>query len=457
MQKKFSGRINFTGERLARVVGVLSFMVYGYGLFPGRIYKDSATMFQLMSEGRSTDQWNALYFWFISVTSNKGQFPFLSALICAALFYISLFLFVDALPTQEENKRKTLLVIVVTPFVGVFGFTIGHDVTATSGILLLLRALFVMKKSKLQKNELFIVALGVVLSSTSILGCAAVFGFSVVLFFRNRKLISILSLSICAALTLGSASLFSIERSESDLSIAAVLGDLKCIAQHPDSKIEEKDWESLIELAPKDLWLEPMSCTVADNAFFALENASRSKSKVLETWISLARNNPQIMLQARIHRASNALPPIFFRSPPNMFDTSYSNPVGAVAASDLQIAPDLFKTSVDLPINELNELPNQRILETTVLLPTFFLNQRSDLWGWGGFWLTLTFLLIIVRFRNAARPQLVNLIPLVCVHLTLILFSPSPSPRYVFASILVGIVFSLNFAVDGLKWARAKA
>lgn len=457
MQMKPRRGIDFIRERWTWTVGVLSFIVYGYGLFPGRIYKDSATMLQLMSEGQSTDQWNALYFWLISLTSFKGQFPFLSALICAALLYISLFLFVDALPTQEENKRKILLLIIVTPFVGVFGFTIGHDVTATSGILLLLRALFIMKKSKLQKKELVIVALGVVLSSTSILGCAAVFGFSLVLFFRNSKLISILSISISAGLTLGSASLLSIERSEIDLSIAAVLGDLKCIAQHPGSKIEEKDWESLIELGPKELWLEPMSCTVADHAFFALESASRSKSKVMKTWISLARNNPQIMLQARIQRASNALPPLFFRSPPNMFDTSYSNPVGAAAASDLQIAPDLFKTSVDLPINEVNELPYQKLLETTVLLPTFFLNQRSDLWGWGGFWLTLTFLLIIIRFRTAASPQLVNLIPLACVHLTLILFSPSPSPRYVFASILVGIVFSLNFAVDSLKWGRAKA
>lgn len=456
MRIKLRGGIDSIYDRWTWAVGALSYIVYGYGLFPGRVYKDSATMFQLMSEGQSTDQWNALYFWLISLTSNKGQFPFLSALICAALFYISLFLFVDALPVQVENKRKVLLLIIVTPFAGVFGFTIGHDVTATSGILLLLRALFIMKKSKLQKKELLSIAMGVVLSSTSILGCGAVFGFSLVLFFRNRKMISILCISISAGLALGSASLLSIEQSESDLSIAAILGDLKCIAQHPGSKIEEKDWESLIELAPKELWLEPKPCMVADHAFFALENASGSKSKVVKTWISLARNNPQIMLQARIQRASNALPPLFFRSPPNMFDTSYSNPVGDSAASDLQIAPDLFKTSVDLPINEVIELPYQKIVETIVLLPTFFLNQRSDLWGWGGLWLTLTFLLITIRFRNAATSHLVNLIPLACVHLTLILFSPSPSPRYVFASILVGIVFSLNFAMDSLKWVRAK-
>jgi hypothetical protein len=456
MQMKLRRGIDSIRVRRAWTVGVLSYIAYGYGLFPGRIYKDSATMFQLMSEGQSTDQWSALYFWFISLISNKGEFPFLSALICAALLYISLFLFVDALPIQEENKEKILVLIIVTPFVGVFGFTIGHDVTATSGILLLLRALFLMKKSKLPKKELLSVALGVVLSSTSILGCAAVFGFSLVLFFRNRRLISILSLSISAALTLGSASLLSIERSEIDLSIAAILGDLKCIAQHPDSKIEDKNWEDLIKLAPKEAWLEPKSCTIADHAFFALEKASRSKYEVVKTWISIARDNPQIMLQARIQRASNVLPPVFFRSPPNMFDTSYSNPVGASAGSDLQIAPDLFKTSVDLPINEVNELPQQKILETAVLLPTFILNQRSDLWGWGGFWLTLTFLLIIIRFRNAAGSHLVNLIPLFCVHWTLIFFSPSPSPRYVFASILVGIVISLNFAVDSLRLVRAK-
>jgi len=438
------------------IIGVLSFVTYGYGLFPGRIYKDSATMFELMSKGKSTDQWNALYFWFLSLTSNRGQFPFVPALICAALLYFSVFLFIESLPIIEQNKRKIFLFIIITPFVGVFGFTIGHDVTATSGILLLVRILFVMNNSKLPKQEIPLTVLGVVLSSTSFLGCAAVFGFSLVIFYRNKKLISICSILASVAITLVGPSLLSIERTKIDLSLATLVGDMKCIAQHPGAEISQNDWEVLTALGPKARWLEPKSCAIADNAFFALESASNSKPEVLRTWLSLIGNNPQIMLQARIQRASNALPPIFFRSPPNMFDTSYANPVGALAANDLQIAPDLFKTSVDLPTNQAGRLPLQKIVESIVLVPAFFFNQRSDLWGWGGFWLTFAIFLVLIRFRKASSLYLVNLIPLIFVHLALILFSPSPSPRYVFASILVGIIFGLNLAVVGLRWVRAK-
>jgi len=448
--------INFLRNNSIAFAGVLSFFTFGYGLFPGRIYKDSATMFELMSEGRSTDQWNALYFWFLSLTSNRGQFPFIPALICAALLYVSVFLFIESLPILEQSKKQIFLFIIVTPFVGVFGFTIGHDVTATSGILLLLRILFITNSSKLPRSEILITALGVVLSSTSNLGCAAVLGFSLGMFFRNRKLISICSILASATITLAGPSLLSIERAEVDLSLAAFVGDIKCIAQHPEAEISQNEWEALTALGPKTRWLEPKSCAIADNGFFALESASNSKSEVLRTWMSLIRNNPQIMLQARIQRASNALPPIFFRSPPNMFDTSYSNPVGALAANDLQIHPDLFKTSVDLPANQVGRLPFQNILEPIVLLPTFFLNQRSDLWGWGGFWLTFAIFMLLIRFRKEAPFYLVNLLPLVFMHMALVLFSPSSAPRYVYASILVGIISLLNLVTTGMRWVKAK-
>ena len=448
--------IDFLRNNSMAFTGALSYITYGYGLFPGRIYKDSATMFELMSEGRSTDQWNALYFWFLSLTSNRGQYPFIPALICAALLYVSVFLFIESLPILAQSKKRIFTIIVITPFVGVFGFTIGHDLTATSGILLLLRILFTMNNHKLQRREILLAALGVVLASTSNLGCAAVFGFSLVMFYRNRKLIAICSILASAAITLAGPSLLSIERAKIDLSLASLVGDMKCIAQHPAAEISQNEWEALTALGPKARWLEPKSCAVADNAFFALQSASNSKSEVLRTWMSLIKNNPQIMLQSRIQRASNALPPIFFRSPPNMFDTSYANPVGASAANDLQIAPDLFKTSVDLPTNQVGRLPLQKIVETIVLVPTFFLNQRSDLWGWGGFWLTFAAFMLLIRFRKTSSHYLVNLAPLIFVHLALILFSPSPSPRYVFASILVGIIFGLNLAVVGLQWVRAK-
>jgi hypothetical protein len=246
-------------------------------------------MFELMLEGRSTDQWNAFYFWLIKISSNHGEFPFLSALICAALLYFSVFLFIKSLPMLEKSKKQVFLIIAFTPFVGVFGFTIGHDVTATSGVLLLLRTLFTMNDSRLQIKDFFIAAVGVVLSSTSILGVAAVFGFSIVMLIRTKKLVSLLSIIVTTTLTLASPNLFSVERAKIDLSLAALVGDLKCIAQHPDAEINKKEWESLNKLGPKSLWLEPKSCTAADYGFFALEGASKFKTEAVKTWISLSK------------------------------------------------------------------------------------------------------------------------------------------------------------------------
>jgi hypothetical protein len=308
-----------------------------------------------------------------------------------------------------------------------------------------------MNKSKLRTKDFIFTALGVGLSSTSILGCAAVFGFSLVIFFRHKKLIATCSIFFAAMITLAGPNLLSIDRSKIDLSLAAVLGDVKCIAQHPAAEISDSDWEELLKLGPKGDWLNPASCAIADYAFFALDKASDSKPTLVKVWLSMIKSNPQIMMQARIQRASNALPPVFFRSPPNMFDTSYSNPVGAFAGTDLQISPDLFKTSVDLDRTQIGRLPAQSVIETFVLAPTFLLNQRSDLWGWGGFWLTIAIFAALIRFGKESTSYLVNLVPLIFMHLTVVLFSPSPSPRYLFPSILVGLISGIYLASGGLN------
>ena len=89
------------------------------------------------------------------------------------------------------------------------------------------------------KKDFSIAAVGVVLSSTSILGVAAVFGFPLAMLIRTKKLVSLLSIVITTTLTLAGPNLFSVERAKNDLSLAALVGDLKCIAQHPDAEINK--------------------------------------------------------------------------------------------------------------------------------------------------------------------------------------------------------------------------
>lgn len=338
-------------------------------------------MLQMMQENKSTDQWTALYFWLMSITSNSGKHPFMATLFSAMLFYVSLIALIGVLPTKSTKPKNILYFFTLTPFVGVFAFTLGHDVTATSGIFLQLRILF-KGSFQIGKKESVIAFLGVFFACTSIIGFAASIGFLIIIFARRHLYLGGVLLVMSTLLVAVGPNIFSIERTDSNLGLGAVLGDIKCIAQHPESRIRESDWKTLEILAPRHKWIEPSTCAIADYAFFALEPSSRFKPDVLKVWLSMVKDNPQIFLMARIQRASVALPPLFFRAPPNMFDTRYENPVGLNSSTDLQIAPDLFKSSVDL--NYTKRLPGQKIVESVTLLPAFMFNQRSDLWGWGG-------------------------------------------------------------------------
>jgi len=281
--------------------------------------------------------------------------------------------------------------------------------------------------------------LAAVLSSTSGLGVVVTFGFCISLVIRKKMTLSLMCLSLSFLLFFAGSAIFNVERSKFDMSIMSFLGDVKCIAQHPEAEISESQWMQLKQFGDIKDWQEEHSCVVADYSFFAFENASRGNRKFITLWAELASQNPQIALQARIQRTSVALPPLFFRNPPNMFDTNYMNPVGVGAMSDLQIFPDLFKTSVDLPVGQKHQLFQQRILESLVLLPTFVLNQRSDVWGWGGLWLSIAFYLFYKYLGRRFDKLILVMLPILSLHAGIVLLAPAPSPRYAFPSVILGV------------------
>jgi hypothetical protein len=44
------------------------------------------------------------------------------------------------------------------------------------------------------------------------------------------------------------------------------IADLKCIAQHPEARINLSEWNFLIQLAPKNYWIEPLTCATSESA-----------------------------------------------------------------------------------------------------------------------------------------------------------------------------------------------
>jgi hypothetical protein len=425
-----------------QAIFLLSFLLYGYALFPGRIYGDSVTLIELMSLNQSVDTWGASYFRLLQLITINGQYVFLMSLLIGAIFYITLFNFIKCLSFDSNVKFIGASIFVFTPFVGVFAFTIGHDGLIASSFFIYLS--FLLKNSKkLCRKDIGQVIFAALLASTSGLGVILTIGFCVALVVRKLTVLSLISIVISTTFFFAGTSILGVEKSKYDMSIMSFLGEVKCIAQHQDAVISDPQWASLISLGSKEDWVKQDSCSAADYSFFAFENASKDKIKIIKLWSELSRQNPQIALQARIQRTSVALPPIFFRNPPNMFDTSYFNPVGMNAMNDLQISADMFKTSVDLPPRLKSSLPGQSFFEYLVLFPTFLLNQRSDLWGWGGLWLCIAVILLYRQMPKKKLDLAVVFLPSLALHAGVVLFAPQPSPRYVFTSVLLGVFLTI--------------
>ena len=416
-------------------------LVYFYGLFPGRIYRDSASLIELMKEGQSSDQWSALYFRYLQLLTINGRFLFtVSALNLAILIY-GIYRLIQSLNIEEKIKRRTFVILVWSPFVGVFGMTVGRDTVATAGILILTSQIIQLSEGRLLSDwkQRIVLSFSIILTCMSILGCAFLLALSLFFFLRSHKFLSLaIFILVAFNLTLMS-SVLQVSHHSEKLYLANVLGDMKCIAQHPDAVISENQWNKLTKLGSIELWKEPKSCWLADYSYFALESASVNSGKTLSLWKELFIQNPQISIVSRIQRASVALPPIFFSPPPNMIEMNYSLPVGLGTQDDLQKFSELFKTSVDSKYFQNKELPVQSALESLILFVALIFNQNSQIWGWAGLWISIA-LIFGRRLTKLSRTQfLLALLPLIFTHVVIVLASPAPNPRYLMSSTLLGI------------------
>ncbi len=421
---------------------------YAIGLFPGRIYRDSTSLLELMRVGESSDQWTALYFRYLQVTTINGKFLFLNAIIGLSILTLSFYWFMNSLGITRRTLINVRAVMIASPFLGVFGMTVGHDTTTASGVLLLVGMLIRLKKSQITKVQPAIVTFGFLLCSTSFLGFTAIIGFAFALGLVKRKALSVAIIGLTIFLFFFGSSILRVQSGSEDLRLTSLLGDIKCIAQHQDSNISRGQWVSIKQLAPETEWKAQTSCWIADNAYFALGAASKNPLGTAKLWANLAAQNPQILIMAHIQRASVALPPVFFSPPPNMIENNYAVPIGEGTADDLQKYSELFKTSVDDTPSKKMKLPLQSFFEHLALFVTFIFNQHSSLWGWAGLWLVTIILLGKKNTGIKTSDVLLFTAPLISMHSAMALVSPAPNPRYLMATTIIGITFCLQFVFD---------
>ena len=162
------------------------------------------------------------------------------------------------------------------------------------------------------------------------------------------------------------------------------LADIKCVAQHPEARITDKEWNYLILIASTEDWKKPITCASMDIANSELRSEKLEVLHPIEffkTYLSIATKNPAIVIQAHLQRSSIALPPPFFQGPQNQVDRNIDNPIGLNTNIALQLGPEVLHPSIDYPPLKIDN-DYLKLLESFALLGSFLVNQASWFWGW---------------------------------------------------------------------------
>ena len=130
--------ISYSKQNKSFIFVLIIFVMFWYlAMFPGRLGYDYALAIRMIQDGKTTDWWTALFFWFLKITSFSGKSIFLPSLIGILSLAFSIFYLISTLPTTMTIKKYAVLGIFMTPFFGVFGVTVSHDVFQTVGIIML--------------------------------------------------------------------------------------------------------------------------------------------------------------------------------------------------------------------------------------------------------------------------------------------------------------------------------
>ena len=435
----------------------IAILVYWISLFPARFGADTNALIFLMESGETTAHWTALYFRVFQAITLNGHAIWLGSFISISLLAISLENLLRAVSKNPKMLSRLRIIVAFSPFFGVFGMTLDHQLFTTVGFLNCL-AFCLTKKVELlpastreYKSQINLwLATSFVFLQMTFQGMFISFIFAF-MFFRFKRALSISVLALVFGLTSASLLQVSTGRTEvsaavSDLRLVPLLGDIKCVVQHPKVNLTPSETKTLSKLASLENWRDPKPCIVADNAFFALHGSSKYQVEIVKTWMSLATRYPQLILVAHLQRSSMALPPPFFRGQPNMIPTNDLEPARPELSVELHQWSEVFKTSIDNENLKADRPRLVQLLEPLPLLIAFVFNQNSQFWGWGGLWLLLAAICLVLRRREgSSSAELNTLIPLLVLSLFLFVMSPASSCRYVMPQILFGIVLTTEY------------
>ena len=115
-------------------LGIIAF--WYLSLFPGRLGYDYSLAIKMIQQGKSTDWWTSLFFWYLKISSFNGNSIFVPALLGLISLAFSLVFLISAFSQSLKVRMWAVIVISLTPLFGVFGVTVSHDVFQTAGIII---------------------------------------------------------------------------------------------------------------------------------------------------------------------------------------------------------------------------------------------------------------------------------------------------------------------------------
>lgn len=438
----------------------LLFSFWFLACFPGKLGYDYALLTKMVQNEQSTAWWGSIYFWFFRWLTFGGAQIFLLALVGLLSLTIAIRFFIQSLPIQNDLKSKSLTFIMLTPLYGVFGMTVSHDVFQTSGMLILSAIVFrlISGIGINQKNLVLASVYASISLMTTQTGIVIVAVYCVFLFYRFAKLSSLLILFLSVIIYL--ASNIGIVNNQTTSSFVQstlprmMLIDIKCIVQHPEAEISERDWKTLERYAKKSQWLIPTNCSNPDDMAAPLKldllqtTQLRVDRDLFKTFLTLVAKHPAIPVISHIQRSRMALPPPFFQPPTNQIPWDVEIPLGFNTNVALQSGPGLLHPSVDESTVDI-EFKYLMPFELIAQLLTLMINQASWFWGWGGLWLwpIVGFVVLQLRIRSV-RGIALSLFPTLTLHLLLFCIGPSSLGRYVMSTILQGLILSYILVVE---------
>jgi len=436
-------------------LSIISVAFWYLAMFPGRLGYDYALAIRMIQDGKSTDWWTALFFWFLKITSFSGKSIFLPSLLGIFLLAFSIFYLISSFPTTVTIKKSATLAILITPFFGVFGVTVSHDVFQTIGIIMLVGIeIRFLQQIEISNKSLFSAAFFGYFCLLSVKTGPIIILFGLLSLFIHKRIRLILFLT---PLLIGIFLLSSVGISTDfmkNTKFYPVIADLKCIAQHPEARITLSEWNFLIQLAPKNYWIEPLTCATSESAS-KIVNVNSSKLiynyEFLKNYAGIVEKNPALFIMAHLQRSRGALPPPFFQGPENQVDLDISKPLGQDTNIALQSGPELLHPSIDEPSVDIN-IGILKPFEILAQIPTLIINQASWFWGWGGLWLLPIIYFWLKSFtKSKVSLRLFSLYPLFLLHATLIIFTPGSLGRYYMSTILIGIIVCIVMFLQFLK------